>query len=131
MPFFSPDQCSGLLHEFWQHHGIRCPNDGAMILNHLFAAAGGYLLVLACSHCGKKAQFTRFDPQRPSFRRWTAAEIDALAATCGTHPATPCPVCQTNIHYHSLAGSLLLLDCPRCGNTHQTCTPDMSLRLSA
>ena len=132
MSLFSPAQSHRLINDFWHHAGLRCPADGAPILSHLFPAAEGYLLVLTCTHCAGKTQFTRFsDPQRPAFRHWTSSEIDALAASSGTGPAAPCPVCRAHIRRRALAGSILFLDCPRCGNMHQTCAPDMSLRRSA
>ena len=132
MSLFSPAQSHRLINDFWHHAEIRCPADDAPVLSHLFPAAEGYLLVLTCTHCGKKTQVTRFsDPQRPSFRRWTSREIDALATSSGTGSSPPCPVCRAHIRCRALTESILLLDCPRCGNTHQTCAPDAALRLSA
>jgi hypothetical protein len=123
MSSFSQVQCHNLVNNFWNRARTRCPYDGAAIVSHFYSAAEGYLLVLACNHCGKKVQITRFsDPNFASFRRWTDAEAEALASACGRNGAARCPVCLTPIHYRELAGAIRFLECPRCGNMHETCT---------
>jgi len=131
MSSFSPAQCHSLVNDFWNRAGTRCPSDGAAILSHFYAAAEGYLLVLACTHCGKKVQITRYsDPKFASFRRWTDAEAQALTVARGRDGAIRCPVCATQVHFRELAGGIGFVECPRCGNMHETGVPDVPAALA-
>jgi hypothetical protein len=121
MSSFSPAQGFNLIDAFWSRVFARCPHDGGAICSHLYPAAGGYLLVLACAHCGRKIQVTRYsDPKRGSFRRWTVEEKEELFAACTSRGTAPCPVCQARVHRHGKQGGLLVVECPRCGNVHES-----------
>jgi hypothetical protein len=129
MSSFSPAQGYNLINAFWKRVFARCPIDGAAISSHLYrAAAGGYLLVLACSRCGKKVQVTRFsDPKRQSFRRWTPDEKAELAAACAQGSPVNCPVCQARIYPAGQSAAVMVIECPRCGNVQESYVHEQEL----
>jgi DNA-directed RNA polymerase subunit RPC12/RpoP len=128
MSSFSPAQGFNLINAFWERVFARCPHDGGTISSHLYSAVGGYLLVLACDHCGRKIQVTRFsDPKRGSFRRWTAEEREKLLAACAGGTTPKCPVCQARIHRQGKPGALMVVECPRCGNLHEAMAHEPAL----
>jgi DNA-directed RNA polymerase subunit RPC12/RpoP len=122
MSLFSMSQCENMVREFWLSGRTSCPCDGTPVLTQLHDHSVNYLLVLACPICGKKAQVTRFsDPSRDQFRRWTMDEREQLATAHADGDVKACPVCSAKLRYESsLHSTLLLIECPRCGNGHQT-----------
>jgi hypothetical protein len=128
MSSFSSAQGFHLIDAFWARLFARCPHDGGAICSHLYSAAGGYLLVLACVHCGRKIQVTRYsDPMRESFRRWTVEETEDLIAACTSSGTAQCPVCHARVHRHGTHEGLLVVECPRCGNVHESCACEPAL----
>jgi len=125
MSSFSPAQRAALCNEFWRRESLHCHLDRCALRIHFYPSAGGYLLVLACTHCAAKAQVTRYsDPRRASFRPWTFAEKHRLAAA-GFQRNAECPVCQTLIHHQAAArNEIFVLECQRCGNVHEATTSD-------
>src|SRR6187402_2012034 len=98
MAFFSPATHDDLVNTFWQQGEARCPHDDKVLDSRFHPQHTSYLLVLACNHCGRKAQFTRFsDPQCYTFRPWTAAEITTIGAAYVDRHTPSCPVCQARI----------------------------------
>ena len=123
MSYFSTAQCGELVNEFWRVGGVRCPHDSRPMETHYHSHGAGYLLVLACTYCGKKAQITRFsDPQRHYFRRWSKEEAAELLTTHQKVGHAGCPVCGAAVQCrHVSEGALWMVECPRCGNIQQTC----------
>jgi len=120
MSFFSPAHLDDLANTFWQQGEARCPHDGKLLDSRFHPQHTGYLLVMACNHCGKKAQFTRFsDPKRYTFRPWTSAEVAAMSSLYGAGQNPQCPVCWSRTSCREICpGSDVTLECMRCGNVH-------------
>ena len=59
MSYFSTAQCGELVNEYWRAGAAKCPHDGKPVETHYHSHGVGYLLVLACTHCGKKAHLTK------------------------------------------------------------------------
>jgi hypothetical protein len=120
MPFFSPAHHDDLVNTFWQHGEARCPHDGKVLDSRFHPQHTSYLLVMACNHCGRKAQFTRFsDPICYQFRVWSADDITLMRAAYSAGTAPACPVCASRVRTRDLVpGSDVSLECLRCGNIH-------------
>jgi hypothetical protein len=116
MASFSMAQCSRLVDDFWRRGTANCPLDGKRIEAYYHSHEVGYLLVLACSGCGRKAQITRYsDPLRNRFRPWSKAEAARLTTEHRMGHRAACPVC--GVATQCGAGELgQVMECPRCGN---------------
>jgi hypothetical protein len=120
MPYFSPAHHDDLVNAFWKKGQAYCPHDGKVLDSRFHPQHTTYLLVLACNHCGRKAQFTRFsDPICYQFRIWTDADIAVMSAAYTAGKTPTCPVCASRVRTREIvAGSDFSLECLRCGNIH-------------
>jgi len=132
MSYFSTAQCGELVNAYWRAGEARCPHDGKPVETHYHSHGVGYLLVLACTHCGKKAQITRFsDPKRHHFRKWSSEETAKLMHEHKQTGHAACPVCGAGILCRHLSGKrLTVVECPRCGNIQQTCAAGECLEVA-
>src|SRR4051812_2486052 len=98
MSLFSAIHHPGLVDQFWTRGTALCPHDGSALYSQFHSHPTGYLLALACHTCGKKVQVTRYsDPNRFSFRPWTAHETAELVVQVEQDETPACPVCQAAV----------------------------------
>src|ERR1051326_3867670 len=117
---WSTEHTHRIVEQYWNGSRVRCPDDnGPLRLRLLRLNGGDYDLRAECPVCGRQKELRRGDdPERHSFRRWTAEEIRRLSASTAALGASRCPVCEAAIEWQA-APSILVMRCVRCGNSNQ------------
>lgn len=115
---WKPGQVAELVEGFWRGRPQQCPDDGSILAeNFNDSFSDGYVLILTCPRCGKKATSQRGrDPRAAEFRDWTEAEkADVIDRHFGGGPDC-CPVDGAALRsIQGPGGALTRLQCPRCG----------------
>src|SRR3954447_6803473 len=109
-----------LFEAYWRDETLRCPDDESILDVNRSGHFKGYILYARCPRCNQQmSRGNDTDPQKGTFRPWTAEEIEAMKDEYFKNHHTRCPLCDAEVAVHEIrtfGNMALTLDCPRCRN---------------